>query len=204
MTQILIPASPVLLLGGLLGTGDIINLATSFITLLLGIATVWMAIETRRMANAAKDAVVLDTQPCLSVRGFNIAYGDIQFPADTLGKMTPSFAVILVLTNPGKVRVQYKIVNTSLSMDGCGPYNPDYKNTLGVIFPGEQVQIFLAPLKLVDQFTLKSKGSLSVELGYWSSEQDKKKLTLKSTIQISSLDPFTCTFMHEEGSPFYI
>lgn len=182
---------------------DLIGLITSVVTLLLGIATVWMAFETRRMANAARDSVTLSTQPCLSVRSIEFWPGRLQFPTDPVGQTTPCFSAKLRLVNPGKVVVRYKITDTFLSMDSCGPYNPDYANTEGVIFPGEQIEIYFSSLKIIDEFSLKSKGSLRAKFKYWSTEQDKRELACDVSLHVTTLTPFACIWFHQEGSPFY-
>jgi hypothetical protein len=182
---------------------DLTGLATSLLTFLLGVATVWMAIETRRMANTAKDAVVLESRPYFSFQGMKIAPGQLQLPNNQVGVTSPVLGAVLSFKNPGKVMVKYKILNTHFFMDSCGPYEANYRNTGGVIFPGDEIQFYMTALPILGPIDLTTKGILELDFEYWSIEHDKNKLNLKLTIDVNSINPFNCLWFHKEGSPFY-
>lgn len=158
---------------------EIANLLTAG----LGVATVWLAIETRRMATAAKAAIDLAAQPYLSLRGTYLNLGKLR---DLSAANQGATRIGVHLYNPGKVLVRYDVVEMAASMAGNTESNPVFDNTKGVLHPDEQITYFYPLIKTPQQIQAPTEGEVSIRVQYWAVETAKKLVSGKYRILVTS------------------
>jgi hypothetical protein len=158
---------------------DITNLFTAG----LGLATVWLAFETHRMATASKAAVVAAAQPFLSLRGTYVNLAKLQ---DLSAKNQGATRLGVRLCNPGRVLVKYKVVEMTASMSGHTVPAPAFETTGGVLHPDEEVTYFF-PLIITSQpIQPPATGEIGLRIQFWTVESARKSLTAKLRISVTS------------------
>jgi hypothetical protein len=113
---------------------------TNWLTLILAISTVWLAVETRRMSVAAMRSIELETRPYLSFRGLYLSFAkitELTSPTDM-----PALRLGLRLFNPGKVLVDYQMEEFKVSFANSNPTNPTFETTGGAIHPSTETIFF--------------------------------------------------------------
>lgn len=145
---------------------------TDLLTALLALVTLWLAIATRSMAKATKEALTLESRPYLALQAINITAGEMGTLADqnTIGV----FELQLILHSPSKVLVNYTVQEFQLKLNGEDIDLPNFTNLSGVIHPG-QINVFYTPrvqAKIPAKF--ESRGELGFLIEFWSVKKEKK------------------------------
>jgi hypothetical protein len=156
---------------------------TNLLTAGLGVATVWLAIETRRMAVAAKSSIDLESHPYLSLRGLFIKPGTIR---DLTTSEAGALRIGLRLFNPGKTLVTYNVDSISVSLNGMSSDTPRFETTGGVIHPSEETIFFYPVIRSAVPIQAPSEGEIAFSITYWSVITEKKKLKGKIKYLITS------------------
>lgn len=158
---------------------EIANLLTAG----LGAATVWLAIETRRMATASKAAIDLAVQPYLSLRGTTLSLGKLQ---DLSALNQGATRIGVRLYNPGKVLIKYDVVEMTASIAGLTESNPIFYNTKGVLHPDEEIAHLYPLIKSSKQILAPTEGEVWIRVQFWSVEARKKSVTAKYQLNVTS------------------
>lgn len=165
----------------------------------LAVATVWLAIETRRMASAAKAQVDLQSQPFLSFRGVDI----ISVNAANLsnGHSQPAFGLRLRLGNPGQVLVSYNVedIHSSLTDQALTPSS--FKTTGGVIHPSEET-LFILPFAINAASTLLPLIDIEFTISYWAVPTKYYWIKAKVQVQVISLNPLNWQWVFISGPTY--
>ena len=155
----------------------------NWLTAGLGIATVWLAIATQRMATAAKASVDLAAHPYLSIRGLHVSLGSLRDLSATHAGAT---RLGIRLFNPGKVRITYQIENISASIGGHSVATPKFESTGGVIHPDEETTYFYPLIPSPSPIQAPTDGEMAVTVSYWSVPTEKKSVKAKLRVLVTS------------------
>jgi hypothetical protein len=137
---------------------------TNILTFAMSAATVWLAIETRRMAIASKASIDLEAQAYLAFRGVDLKLASLS----NLTGSEPSLGLrtALRLANPGKVLVKYHINSINCTHSLPKSDMSQFTTTGGVIFPGEET-LFVLPFAPINQTTnIAPSGEISFSLSF--------------------------------------
>jgi len=167
----------------------------------LAIATVWLAIETRRMASASKSQIELQGQPHLAFHGFNIATAQVANIAEA--STTQALRLGLELNNPGHVLVNYEVTSLSSSLGSVSLNSSDFATKGGVVHPGTQT-LFLLPFALIPPGPSGPAPSSEVEfaISYWATTESKQSLKAKVRLQLLSLQPLNFQWVFLDGPTY--
>lgn len=162
--------------------------AASFdvVTLLLAFATVWLAVETRRMARATKEMVSLAAEPYLSFASLDLERATllgVNGHPDRTGYVIP-----IKLRNPGQVRITYDVTNADVTLNGIAYPPTAFDNHNGVIHPGEETLFRYPFFECQDLPKVGLSGTLECEIGYWSLPSARNSLHFKLRFNIASID----------------
>ena len=158
---------------------DITNLLTAG----LAIATVWLGLETRRMAVAAKASIDLESRPYLSFRGFLIKTGIFQ---DFSPQSKGAFRIGLRLFNPGKVLISYSVKNMDVSVNDIVATNPHFETTGGVIHPTEELIFFYPIITSLTPIKAPAVAEVKFSINYWATPNEIKNLNSSVRVLITS------------------
>lgn len=158
---------------------EIANLLTAG----LGVTTVWLAIETRRMASASRAAIDLAAQPYLSLRGTSLSLGKLQ---DLSAVNQGATRIGVRLCNPGKILIKYEVIEMTASIAGATEQNPVFYNTKGVLHPEEEIAHLFPIIKTPQQIKAPTEGEVSIKVQYWAVETRKKAVSAKYRIVVTS------------------
>ncbi|MBI5438315.1 MAG: hypothetical protein HY936_05125 [Nitrosomonadales bacterium] len=172
----------------------------NWLTFGLGIATVWMAVETRRMSTAAMSSIELETRPYLAFRGLYLSFAKLANLASSTE--SPALRVGLRLFNPGKVLVNYQVEFLFVSFAGSSPASPTFETTGGVIHPGEETIFFYPWLPFTGQPNALGAGEVAFTIAFRSTEHQHSRVKGKLTFTVKSQDGSDFEWVFKEG-PIY-
>jgi hypothetical protein len=157
------------------------------VTLLVAVATGWLAWVTFRVAMVSRDALVLQSQPFLAFRGVSLKLGHIRDLAAT----TPPSAlrIGLVLWNPGKVAVEYRVDYLAATLNGNDLPLTELLSKGARIFPEQETTFFypVSPLKAPPHPG--SEGQIEAHIVFWATPTQRHSLKLKYHLIITSIHP---------------
>jgi hypothetical protein len=160
---------------------------SNVLTALMGLATVWMAHETRKMARAAQESRELEMRPYLSFDSLEIRIGK---PAarDASGS-AGTVQVGIRLHNPGKVLITYAVRDLRVNADAANSEAPHYENTGSVLHPGQFSTFYCPgiPCKMAPQVGLS--GDVSFDIDFWALPSQRHSFKGKLKYSIASMDP---------------
>jgi hypothetical protein len=170
------------------------------LTLLLGVAIVWLAIATSRMASATQQAVLLEGEPHLALE--TVSWGASPDPAPPAHPQRWHFSVDLQLRNPGKVLVNYRVDSLNLFINGnlYRSHRP-ILNWGGVIHPGTGSTFFYPYVVVPMPVNNPTDAQVSYKITYWAVDSEKRTLTAR----IQSDLPLTggpIRFIYTEGPTY--
>jgi hypothetical protein len=173
---------------------------TNLLTAGLGIGTVWLAVETRRMASAARNALELESQPFLSFRGLRLARSNLRSLSDSSD--AAGLRVALRLFNPGKVRVYYAVEEFRVAFSD-GPSAQATFNTRGdVVHPTEENLFYYPWVATPGDLHLLNAGTVHFRISYWSSPKVKSSLAARLSFTITATSPLDWEWIYEEGPTY--
>lgn len=172
---------------------------TNILTFILGIATVWLAIETRRMSKSAEAQIALQSQPFLAFRGFDVAFIERTNLAD--GKSIVSLRFGLKLANPGQVLVSYNVERLTSSIEAISLNKDLYSTTGGVIHPNEESLFVLIPIQ-INSSSLSPATNFDFEISFWSIPQQKKTLKARVRFELLTANPLSWQHVFLEGPSY--
>lgn len=157
--------------------------------LLVALATGGLAWVTYGVAKTSRDALLLQVQPQLSFEGVSLQPGE--YRAVGVDPVSPALRVGVIFSNPGKVPVDYEVsTDMSFELNGVPLFNADKLYSYGArLYPERRHTFFIPTLALKSSPYAGSKGVLDVSVLYWSDSRQKHRMTLKQSIQISSVHP---------------
>jgi hypothetical protein len=146
-------------------------------------ATVWLAVETRRMAVATKASIDLLGRPYLAFRGVYLNIGSLlNSPVGHAG----AIRLGVRLYNPGKVLVYYHVPQMTASFGGHVAADLTFDSRGGVIHPEEEITYFYplisSPLPLVAP----AEGQVEFQVSFWSVPTERKTLRAKLRVTLTS------------------
>jgi hypothetical protein len=153
------------------------ELIIAIATLFLAVATVWMAWETRRTAEAAMRALTLEQMPVLGVRDFKFDFPRAAGPQPSFG----SILMAIELFNAGRVAVRYKVKSCSVTFANHAISGPLSQG--GRVLPGASITFFHPGLSLnpsVSKFP--ATGRIRFEYEY-SDERGRQLRPIVETIE---------------------
>ena len=172
----------------------------NWLTFGFGIATVWMAVETRRMSVAAMRSIELETRPYLAFRGLYLSFAKLANLASSTE--TPALRLGLRLFNPGKVLVSYQVQSLAVSFAGNVPTTPTFETTGGVIHPNEETLFFYPWLPFAGQPNTLGAGEVAFTISFRSTENQQSRVKGKLTFTVKSPDGSDFEWVFIEG-PVY-
>jgi hypothetical protein len=156
----------------------------NWLTFGFGIATVWMAVETRRMSMAAMRSIELETRPYLAFRGLNLSFAKLSDLASSTE--TPALHLGLRLFNPGKVLVSYQVEFFTVSFTGDTLASPKFETTGGVIHPSEETLFFYPWLPFRGQPNALGAGEVAFTISFRSTENQQSRVKAKLSFTIKT------------------
>jgi len=156
---------------------------TNVLTAGMAAATVWLAIETRKMAVATKATLDLSTRPYLAFHGIALTIGTLQNPGT---HSTGAVRMGVRLRNPGKVLIYYHVPNISASFQGHGALALTFDSRGGVLHPEEEVTYFYPLIATPQPPTAPALGSIEFQISFWSAPTERKTLRAKLNVQLTS------------------
>lgn len=176
------------------------QILANLLTSLVALVTVWMAVETRRMARTAQDALLLESRPYLSFDGLQIERAVIQTIASPEGD--PSLRVSIRLRNPGRVRVVYEVQQMLLELEGDPAPAAIFETTGGVLHPDEQ-NLYYYSWVLADRGrALWQNGAVDFRVAYWATPGRKETLAAKVLFIIKGTDPLNWDWHYKHGPTY--
>ena len=163
-------------------------------TIALAAGTFWLALETKRMAASTREMVLLEAQPHLALAELYVAF---EHPP----AIAPSFLtqIGLILANPGKVLVQYRVNTFSVVLNKLEP--PDgakYSTRGGVIHPGAQAKFFAPPIVLPTIPASSGIAEIEFDIAFWSVPNEEKRVNgaIEATIGFSPNSSFAWVYLN--------
>lgn len=173
---------------------------TNLLTAGLGIGTVWLAVETRRMAVAASKALELESQAFLSFRGLQIARANIQSLA--AGPDAPGLRIALRLSNPGKVRVTYEVSEFAVTFSSSSAPEATFNTRGGVVHPTEENLFYYPWVASPGHLHLLNAGTVQFSVSYWSRPDVKQTLSARVSFTITRTDPLDWEWIYDNGPTY--
>ncbi len=171
----------------------------NYLTAGLAIATGWLAIETRRMAGAAKAQVDLQSQPFLSFRGVDVVAANTANISNA--QTLPALGFHLRLGNPGQVLVTYKVEELNSSLGNHSLNSGAFVTFGGVIHPHEET-LFILPFTQQTSSNVLPKAEIDFKIDYWAVAGKKQRLSAKIEIQIISINPLNLQWVYLDGPTY--
>lgn len=140
---------------------------TNVLTLCLGIATVWLAFETRRMASATREAVELQSRPYMAFAGLDYTIGKARNLA--AGRDDDAVRIGLRLSNPGQVLIQYEVEELIVTFEGRTVENPQFDGRRGFIHPKTEAVFRFPWIFLQSPPRPGQGGEVKFKVNYWAS-----------------------------------
>jgi len=151
--------------------------------------TAWMAVETRRMAEAANKALELEKMPILGLKGIQVEVSSRNVESDDSKEnkkyLLDGVRVGLELFNAGRVTVRYKVNKLSVSFANRVPESENYLSRSGQVLPGGSTVFWHSGIPLdppIDNFP--NKGRISIDCEY-SDDSGEDSKPLKETIEFT-------------------
>lgn len=132
-------------------TTQLLGVASTGASVVAAAVTAWMAVETRRMALAAKSALDLERQPVLGVRDLRVEFAVVS-PNPNVAQPGPLPAqgvrVGVELFNAGRVPVRYRMKAMSVTFAGRATDAAQFLSKGGRILPGASTVFWHATVPL--------------------------------------------------------
>ena len=148
---------------------------TNALTLVLAVGTVWLAVATHRMAKATRQAVALQAEPYFAVDGINLTF--ITGAPDAPRPVVSAARVVLLLSNPGQVRITYDAELVNATVGGIGFWDQQFSTRRGVIHPKTQLQFYCPPIQLQSPPRVGLSGEVQFTIAYWVTLYEVHRLT---------------------------
>jgi hypothetical protein len=150
-------------------------------TVILAIATAWMAWETRRTAKAATRTLELEKMPVLGVRAFKF---DFDRAASPQQPCFGSIRIAIELFNAGRVPVRYKVKSCSVAFANQEiSGQPQFRSHVGKVLPSASRIFFHPGLSLNPPVsTFPATGRIRFEYEY-SDESDRQPHSIVEKIE---------------------
>lgn len=158
----------------------------------MALATVWLAVETRRMAAAAKASVDLAARPYLAFHGIFLNIGNLQNPGT---HYTGAVRMGVRLKNPGKVLVYYHVPHITASFAGYGPLDSKFDSHGGVLHPEEEVVYFYPLIATPAPPKAPAEGEIEFQISFWSAPKERKTLRGKLKVVLTSASSHEWNFI---------
>jgi len=148
--------------------------ALNLITVVLAVVTAWMAGETRRMAGVSMRMAQLELQPHLAID--SMKYGWEPGPDGTY-----NLQLGVVLSNPGKVVVSYRVENMSVVVAERAQTLRPFASNGGVIHPGARQPFMYPEIQgfSVDDFP--AEGTMGISIVFKVADAEDRALKRCST-----------------------
>jgi len=167
------------------------------LTLALAIATVWLALETRRMARATRDLVELQGRPYLALAGLQLTLAPaLSLLTEDQGTMA---RLALQLSNPGQVLVTYEVDDIEVTFEGVKIQKPAFDNRGGVVHPKEEALFFYPAITTPSPLRPGVKGEVRFKMRFWSTPHREHYLDARLRYQVTSIDPGRIEWLFLEG-----
>lgn len=173
---------------------------TNLLTAAMSAATVWLAVETRRMALASKASIDLETKPYLALRGVDLKLAQLANPV--AGEPMPGLRTALRLGNPGKVLVSYHVNSITCSHSFPGGDMSQFATKGGVIFPGEETLFVLPFAPLPANSNIAPKGEIQFNLSFWAGSSERQRVAAKIRFEVTRADPLDWQWVFLEGPSY--
>jgi hypothetical protein len=157
-----------------------------WITGLLALMTGWLAWETRDMARATKKIATLSAEPYLSLGQVHVE--GRRLLANGPNSPTIGFVVVLVLRNPGQVRICFEVKNFVVALDGKRYPPSAFDSRGGYIHPTEETNFFYPFVESSTQLTPGLTGTVEFEAAFWAVERERHSMALKVLFSIVGLE----------------
>lgn len=168
-------------------TQIIFNAANVFLTSAMSIATVWLAIETRRMATVAKASIDLESRPYLAFSGIDLKFANAT-NSENLEQVN-LLRTALRLGNPGKILVNYHVNSITCTHSFQSGDMSLFATTGGVIFPGGET-LFVLPFEpLLTKSDFAPAGEIHFSITFWSIANESQNLKAKIQFNVTSMNP---------------
>lgn len=172
---------------------------TNLLTLFLGIATVWLAVETRRMASAAGESLKLQLEPQLAFDGFEIEQGRVQ---DFQNPDAAGLKFGLKLSNPGQVRINYRMRCLKAVLDGTAYDGGGLDTSGGVIHP-KMSNTFTSPvIRIPKAIQAPSSGEITFEIEFWAVRGELHVMRGSLALMFISSEPLVVNFHFLKGPEY--
>jgi hypothetical protein len=153
------------------------------------VVTAWMAVETRRMANAAGHTVDFESMPILGIRDIRVEVTPCNEVKIDETKTAPTaisgVRVGIELYNAGRVPIRYGVKAIQVTFSGRTIDSPHFLSRSARILPGSSV-IFWHPTLPLDPpiSSFPAKGRVHCEFEYGRDKSPSTE-TLKETFEYS-------------------
>lgn len=173
---------------------------TNLLTAAMAGATVWLAVETRRMAKAAQASIDLQARPYLAFRGFDLKLAHILDPQTNTS--VPGIRVALKLGNPGRVLITYHMNSITCSLTFQTGDMTKMATKGGVIFP-EQETLFLLPFAPLQQTgNIAPFSDVKFDLSFWAADRQRQRLCAKVRLEVLASQPLDWQWVFLEGPSY--
>lgn len=148
---------------------------TALATFALACTTVWLGFKTRAAARAAQATHLLEARPYLAFKEVSVS-----FDANThIG------GVGIILNNPGRVLVFYRMTQFVAAIGGQGPNPPKLPSTTVPVYPGGTITYYSGPIAGIATPPPTAQGVARFKLEYWdASEADKHTVEVDLTVEL--------------------
>lgn len=179
-------------------TTDTLNVIGTVVSCMAAGVTAWMAIETRRMANAAQETVNLDRAPLLGVKGLA---AELHVEQDAPGKVVGA-RIGVELFNAGRVPVRYELSEMRVTFEGRTVDPCKFVSRSDTILPGSSTLFRYQAIKLdppLERFPMN--GRLSCRFWY-GTPANPRAYTLDRVLEFSIFGDNRVTWVNvdDQGS----
>ena len=147
------------------------------------IVTAWMAVETRRMARVAADALALERAPVLGFRDLRVELGVTGAPVGASPPPAIPVRIGVELFNAGRVPVRYKLRSFNVTLSGRTTDSPSFISRGGRVLPGSSTIFWHSSIPLDPPLTtFPATGRACVEFEY-SDESGSDPKTISELVE---------------------
>lgn len=173
---------------------------TDWLTLVLAVATVWLAVATQKMAKATRQSIQLQSVPYLAIGGLSldlITFNQIGVPVPV-----QTTRLSLLLSNPGQVLVSYQVEKMDVTFNGIGNPSPHFLNNGGVIHPKAVTTFFHPPIGTSAPIQAGQEGVVELRISYWATEDEKHFVDARIGYALKSLTPSGVDWIYLSGPTY--
>ena len=151
------------------------------------------------MASATRASTLVQLEPQIALAGIELVPGRLQ---DFQDPNATAVQIGLRLSNPGHVRIDYRILSFTAVLDDTS-YNGENLDTRGgTVHPKMENTFKSAVVRLNRSIRAPTSGEIAFKIEYWSIETERHSFKGKLALMFVSSEPLVANYHFAEGPEY--